>query len=101
MGESNPSFTVTSSVPQSSILKTNSLAFLSRDLTVGSSGDDVKLLQALLVNEVAYSADLITGYFGRITRDAVARLQEKYNVKPAYGYFGEITRRALYALISN
>ncbi|OGN02554.1 MAG: hypothetical protein A2651_00010 [Candidatus Yanofskybacteria bacterium RIFCSPHIGHO2_01_FULL_42_12] len=72
----------------------------SRNLAIGSTGDDVKQLQALLVNKVGYSADLITGYFGRITRDAVAKLQEKYGIKPTYGYFGEITRKALSALMS-
>ena len=74
---------------------------ITRDLYMGSTGDDVKQLQALLVNEVGYSADLITGYFGRITRDAVKNLQEKYGIKPTYGYFGEITRKTLSALISN
>ena len=72
-----------------------------RDLYFGLTGNDVKQLQALLVNEVGYSSDLLTGYFGRITRDAVKRLQGKYGIKPAYGYFGEITRRTLRALISN
>ncbi len=71
-----------------------------RDLYLGFTGSDVKQLQALLVNEVGYSANLITGYFGRITRDAVAKLQEKYRIKPVFGYFGEITRKALNALIS-
>ncbi len=74
---------------------------ITRDLYVGSTGDDVKILQALLVNQVNYSADFITGYFGRITRDAVKSLQDKYGIRPAIGYFGEITRRALSALISN
>ncbi|MBI2063190.1 MAG: peptidoglycan-binding protein [Candidatus Yanofskybacteria bacterium] len=73
----------------------------SRNLAIGSNGIDVKELQALLVNEVNYPADLLTGYFGRITHDAVKRLQAKYGVKPVSGYFGEITRRALRALISD
>ena len=89
-----------SQITQKTSGSTNGLAFL-RNLTVGSTGNDVKNLQALLVNEVGYSADLITGYFGSITRDAVKKLQEKYGIKPTYGYFGEITRKALSALISN
>ena len=68
---------------------------------MGSTGNDVKQLQALLVNEVSYPANLITGYFGSITRDAVKKLQEKYGVRPVSGYFGAITRKALNALISN
>ena len=74
---------------------------ITRDLYIGSTGDDVKQLQALLVNEVGYSANLLTGYFGRITRDAVKRLQEKYGIQPTYGYFGAITRKTLNALIFN
>ena len=68
--------------------QSSNLAMFSRNLTVGSSGNDVQQLQALLVSEVGYSADLVTGYFGRITRDAVTKLQEKYSIKPASGYFG-------------
>lgn len=74
---------------------------ITRDLYIGSTGNDVKQLQALLVNEVSYPADLITGYFGRITKEAVKKLQEKLGVQPVSGYFGEITRKALKALISN
>ena len=82
---------------------TGSVSFdnFSRNLAIGSRGDDVKQLQALLVNEVSYSVNLITGYFGNITREAVKRLQEKYGVKPISGYFGEITRGVINALISN
>ena len=81
---------------------TSSASFdFNRSLYFGSTGSDVKQLQALLVNEVGYSADLITGYFGSITQNAVKRLQEKYGVKPVSGYFGEITRKALNALLSN
>jgi Putative peptidoglycan binding domain len=80
---------------------TSSKANFLRNLALGSTGNDVKRLQAFLVNEVTYSTDLITGYFGRITRDAVKKLQEKYDIQPVSGYFGEITRKALNALISH
>ena len=72
----------------------------SRNLFLGLRGDDVKQLQALLVNEVNYSANLLTGYFGSMTQEAVKKLQEKYGVRPVSGYFGEITRQALRALLS-
>ena len=78
-----------------------SMSTFSRDLYLGLSGNDVKQLQALLINEVSYPADLLTGYFGRITSDATKRLQEKYGVRPISGYFGEITRKALSAFMSN
>lgn len=66
-----------------------------RDLTLGSIGNDVRELQTFLVGAVGYPADLITGYFGRITRDALKQLQEKYDVEPASGYFGEKTKKTL------
>ncbi len=72
----------------------------SRDLYLGSRGNDVTRLQALLVNEVSYPANLITGYFGSITQNAVKKLQEKYGIRPVSGYFGEITRQKLQALFS-
>lgn len=73
----------------------------SRNLTIGSTGNDVKQLQAFLVNEVGYPTGLITSYFGHITRDAVKRLQEKYGIRPISGYFGPITREVLNALIAH
>ena len=69
-----------------------------RDLHFGINGNDVKNLQALLVNEVSYPINLITGYFGSITQNAVKKLQEKYNIVPALGYFGTITRQKLQTL---
>lgn len=72
---------------------------ISRDLYRGTSGEDVKQLQALLVGQVSYPADLLTGYFGSITQNAVKKLQEKLGVRPFSGYFGAITRRALNALM--
>ena len=82
----------------STIGKTSNFAAISRNLTIGSTGNDVKQLQALLVNEVSYPANLITGYFGTITRNAVKKLQEKYGITPTLGYFGSITRQKLQAL---
>ena len=69
-----------------------------RDLYFGLNGNDVKNLQALLINEVNYPVNLTTGYFGTITRDAVKKLQEKYNITPALGYFGSITKQKLQTL---
>lgn len=49
-----------------------------RKLTMGSNGDDVKTLQAALLKEGVYPEGLITGYFGKLTKQAVIRFQEKY-----------------------
>lgn len=51
---------------------------LRRFLKKGDRGDDVKLLQEVLVKEKLLSSDLITGYFGSITLKAVIKFQEKY-----------------------
>jgi hypothetical protein len=73
-------------------------ALFSRDLTYGSNGSDVSTLQKLLVNEVQYSANLITGFFGRKTQESVKRFQAKYGIDPT-GYVGARTRERLKALI--
>lgn len=95
------SITVSSTAPSSFVpTDKKSLAGFPRNLTMGSTGSDVKQLQALLASEVGYPAHLLTGYFGSITREAVKKLQEKYKIQPASGYFGGITRRVLRATIS-
>lgn len=69
-----------------------------RDLFVGSTGDDVRALQELLIiRATGPAANSLagvgaTGYFGEYTRAAVAELQNSLGVTPAVGYFGPITR---------
>jgi peptidoglycan hydrolase-like protein with peptidoglycan-binding domain len=74
---------------------------LARNLGLGSSGDDVRSLQALLNSSgfaVAASGPgspgLETGFFGPATRAAVARLQAARGI-PATGLFGPLTRAAV------
>jgi len=62
-----------------------------RNLTVGSTGADVTELQTglkargfLMVNP--------TGYFGNLTKAAVAAFQTANGVTPAAGYFGPLTQ---------
>lgn len=62
---------------------------LTRDLTVGSRGADVTSLQNALGVSPA------TGYFGPITRAAVAKYQSDNGISPAVGYVGPKTRAAL------
>ncbi len=64
-----------------------------RDLTVGSKGDDVSALQQMLINGghlTAVSAP--TGYFGSLTKAAVAKWQAAVGLSPAAGYFGPKSR---------
>jgi hypothetical protein len=77
---------------------------LSRNLTIGMTGDDVRALQQLLnargftvAVSGAGSPGNETSYFGPATRAAVARLQAAGNIAPAVGYVGPITRAALAA----
>ncbi|MDB5194194.1 MAG: hypothetical protein JWN50_208 [Parcubacteria group bacterium] len=70
-----------------------------RDLTVGSSGADVTALQQILVSKgyLTIPAGTAYGYFGSLTKAAVARWQASASISPAAGYFGPISRAALSA----
>ncbi len=65
-----------------------------QNLTVGSRGDDVKCLQAYL------SVSPQSGYFGPLTKAAVAKWQSDNGVSPAAGYFGSISRAKYSSLMS-
>lgn len=57
---------------------------ISRQLIIGMSGDDVKLLQELLATDPdIYPESLITGYFGPLTEKAVKKFQQKMGVEQA------------------
>lgn len=70
-----------------------------RNLTIGSVGDDVRALQQWL-NANGYtvaasgpgSSGNETRYFGPATRAALAKYQAAVGISPASGYFGPITR---------
>lgn len=73
-----------------------------RDLTLGSVGEDVRLLQQMLNAEGFVVAEAGAGSvgnetdtFGALTQAALARYQAAHQVTPAVGYFGPLTRAAL------
>lgn len=76
-----------------------------RDLTVGSTGDDVMALQRFLNANGAMvaggsgagSPGRETSYFGGLTKAAVAQWQGAHGITPAVGYFGPKTRAAVNA----
>ncbi|MGB3640207.1 MAG: peptidoglycan-binding protein [Rivularia sp. (in: cyanobacteria)] len=67
----------------------------SRNLAIGSVGEDVKVLQAQL-KELGYYDGILDGQFGESTRDAVIEFQQKKNVN-ADGIAGSQTRELLKA----
>ena len=81
---------------------------LLRTLALGSSGEDVKTLQEILLKEGVYPRGLITGYFGALTRQAVVRFQEKYasdiltptGLKKGSGVVGPATRKKINEIAS-
>ena len=85
-----------------------------RDLTIGSEGQDVKALQVFLNNNgfvIAPSGPGSEGnettFFGNLTRDALIRFQEAYRAEvltpvdltQGTGYFGPSTRIKINALL--
>ena len=65
------------------------------ELEMGAESDDVALLQTAL-EQLGYT-DFVTGYYGPITSDAVARFQEDNGIDVT-GAYGPITRMALASL---
>ncbi|MEX0919432.1 MAG: peptidoglycan-binding domain-containing protein [Parcubacteria group bacterium] len=64
------------------------------NLTVGSTGAEVTALQQMLVAQghLTMPVGVAHGYFGPLTRAAVASWQAANGITPAVGYFGPISR---------
>ena len=80
---------------------------LTRNLTIGSQGNDVKQLQQYLNQNNCPVAATGAGspgqestYFGQKTQQAVICYQQKHNITPAQGYVGPQTRAHINARIS-
>src|SRR3989344_5938478 len=69
-------------------------AAITSDLTVGSRGDQVVTLQSALVAQghLVMPAGVAMGYFGSLTKAAVAKWQAANGIAPAVGYFGPLSR---------
>ncbi len=72
-----------------------------KDLGMGSFGEEVRSLQKVLINEGVWESEIgATGYFGQITKTALAKFQEKYkqdilkpfNLEFGTGYLGSKTK---------
>ena len=71
-----------------------------RSLTMGVRGDDVTCLQTYLESGGYFTYTGAKGYFGNITKSAVAAWQAANGVSPAVGYFGSISRAKYSALVA-
>ncbi len=70
------------------------------DLTIGSKGADVVALQEILTSKgyLTMPAGVAMGYFGNLTKSAVAAWQAASGITPAAGYVGPKSRAALNAM---
>jgi Putative peptidoglycan binding domain. len=71
------------------------------NLTIGSQSGQVVALQTFLVQKgyLVMPVGVPMGYFGGLTRAAVARFQAANGIVPAVGYFGPITRGVVNAML--
>jgi hypothetical protein len=77
------------------LLQQSSINPIIRDLEFNMRGDDVQILQQLLISK-GYSIPAgATGFFGPQTRDALIKFQKDNNISPARGYYGVVTRAIL------
>jgi peptidoglycan hydrolase-like protein with peptidoglycan-binding domain len=70
----------------------NSLTSIRLDLSTGSTGENVKKLQEILIKSGFQIASGATGRFGQQTRNALIQYQRANNITPATGNFGPATR---------
>ena len=74
-------------------------AVLERELEVGMTGSDVTALQVFLAADPSlYPQGLVTGYFGMLTKAAVANFQVQNGI-PSVGRVGPMTLPVLNALL--
>src|SRR3989344_6281338 len=75
---------------------------IASNLTVGSTGSEVVALQSALVAQghLVMPTGVAMGYFGSLTKAAVAKWQAANGVAPAVGYFGPLSRAKYNATVS-
>lgn len=79
--------------------RANAQEQLYSQLEIGARGGEVTKLQTFLAADVSvYPEGLVTGYFGALTKAAVARFQTKYGI-PAVGRVGPMTLEKINSLI--
>lgn len=87
-------------IPSVSFAESTTACTFTVDLRVGSRGADVTCLQDFLRSKGFFTyTGGSTGYFGEVTRAAVAAWQAAHNITPALGYFGAKSRAGHDALV--
>ena len=85
-----------------------SSGLISRQLSLGSTGEDVTALQKALKYDGFYATGPITGYYGKLTQNAVFRFQNYYKAellipngyKKGTGVVGAITAKKINEIIA-
>ncbi len=83
------------------VTEDNAINLPNTDLKLGARGESVRELQEFLIEQnvgtsVAKLAKAgATGYFGEVTKSALAEYQASIGIKPASGYYGPITRKII------
>ncbi len=75
----------------SSMMGSSTCVKFGRGLALGARGEDVKELQEML-HEKGFLNASSTGYFGKMTKEAVVKFQKDGGINPS-GYFGELSRK--------
>jgi peptidoglycan hydrolase-like protein with peptidoglycan-binding domain/lysophospholipase L1-like esterase len=70
--------------------------YIDRDLSIGNTGDDVRRLQEILIKGGYLDEGNNTGYFGPLTKNALATYQLEHGIYPASGNFGPLTRASIF-----
>jgi len=68
------------------------------NLHLGSRGNLVILLQQFLISQGLLSSDNASGYFGKLTQNAVIAFQRRQGIVPASGFVGPLTRNRVNAV---
>lgn len=96
--------TTTKNVPQASLSIPTTILVKERLITdeiqIGSWGEDVSLLQLLLSQDKTMYSGPVSGYFGMMTKDALIRFQQKYDLEQT-GKTDISTRNAIDQIYSN
>ncbi len=68
-----------------------------RDLSFGSRGEDVVILQNILISQGYLAEGSASGNFYSLTQTALSAYQKANGIFPATGYFGPLTRSSIRA----